>query len=824
MNDPQVADRERVLVLAPQPIDEALDQALSALAGAECLVCSDADELARRVDENTGALVITDEALAGGVRPLLEALQRQPSWSDVPILILLDRAALASSARVIDLLGNVMILERPVRAATLVSALRSSIRARRRQYDLRSRMEALRQSEERFRFLADNIPAFVWVAAPDGSLTYANGKWYEYAGISREDTRQWPLIVLHPEDRDIFLQRWARALAQGEDFELEVRCRRHDSVYRWFVVSASPLKGADGKIISWFGVTIDIHEQKQAERGARFLADASAALSEITDYQSTLRRIAGLAVPDFADWCVVDMLRDGDTLQRLAAMHVDPALVPLAFELSRRYPPRRDLSPVWRAVDTRQSQTDVCSEETLAESARDEGELELLRALGMRSMIAVPLCCRGSVFGVITFVCGGTERVYTEHEQRVAEYLARRASVAIDNATLYRELQDAHRRKDEFLATLAHELRNPLAPIRNALQVMRLTEDPDTVLQARAIMERQLEQMVRLIDDLLEVSRITRGQFSLRTERVDLATVVGNAVDTARPLIEGAGHKLIMKLPVQPVWLEADPVRLAQVFSNLLNNAAKYTERGGTIWLTAEEHDGRVLVSVRDTGIGIPAEYLSRVFDIFTQVEQSPMKTQGGLGIGLTLVKRLVEMHRGTVEARSDGPGMGSAFTVTLPVATAEQPAVEVAMTMEAGAAPAGRHRILVADDNADVAESLAMMLRLMGNEVRTVCDGLQAIEQTTAFAPEMVLLDIGMPGMDGYEAARRIRAQHWDRPLVLVALTGWGQEEDRRRSLAAGFDHHFTKPVSPVNLERLVSQLPPATLPGADVQLNIEL
>lgn len=820
MNDPHIADQEQVLVLAPQPVDEALGRALSEVVGADCVVCSDADELARRVDENTGALVITEEALAGGMRPLIESLQRQPSWSDVPILVLLDRAV-PSGGRVIDLLGNVMILERPVQAATLVSALRSSIRARRRQYDLRSRMEALRQSEERFRFLADNIPASVWVAAPDGSLRYANDKWYDYAGIARDDTRQWPLIVLHPEDRDLFLQRWAQALSRGEDFEIEVRCRRHDGVYRWFVVSASPLKGGNGEIVSWFGVTTDIHEQKQAERSARFLADASAALSEITDYRSTLRRIAGLAVPDFADWCAVDMLKDGGALHRLAVMHVDPARVPLAFELNRRYPQRREVSFIWRAIDTLQSQMEVYSDEALAALARDEGELELLRALGTRSAIAVPLCCRGSVLGVITFVCAGTERAYTSHEQRIAEYLARRAAVAIDNATLYRELQDAHRRKDEFLATLAHELRNPLAPIRNALQVMRLTEDRDTVLQAQAIMERQLEQMVRLIDDLLEVSRITRGQFSLRTERVDLATVIGNAVDTARPLIEAAGHKLIVKLPPQPVWLEADPVRLAQVFSNLLNNAAKYMERGGTIWLTAEQRDGDVLVSVRDTGMGIPAESLPRIFDIFMQVDQSPVKAQGGLGIGLTLVKRLVEMHQGSVEARSDGPGKGSAFTVTLPVAA--EPAAEAAAAAQ-DAVSSGRHRILVADDNADVAESLAMMLRLMGNEVRTVSDGTQAIEQTTAFAPEMIMLDIGMPGIDGYETARRIRAQHWDKPLILVALTGWGQEEDRRRSLAAGFDHHFTKPMSPADLERLVSRLPQPASADAEAQLNIEL
>jgi CheY-like chemotaxis protein len=290
----------------------------------------------------------------------------------------------------------------------------------------------------------------------------------------------------------------------------------------------------------------------------------------------------------------------------------------------------------------------------------------------------------------------------------------------------------------------------------------------------------------------------------------------------SRPVIEGAGHKLILKLPPQQIVLEADSVRLAQVFSNLLNNAAKYTEHGGTIWLTAEQQPGsKVRISVCDTGIGIPTELLPRIFDIFMQVDQPMLPGQRGLGIGLTLVKRLVEMHHGTVEAHSDGPGKGSVFTVTLPEAGFAKDSAKATMS---DVVSSGRHRILIADDNADIAESLAIMLRLMGHEVRTVSDGLQAIEQAMAFVPEMILLDIGMPGVDGYEAARRIRSQHWDKPLMLVALTGWGQEEDRRRSVVAGFDYHFTKPVNPADLERLVAQLPPAVPPGGDAQLSIDL
>jgi PAS domain S-box-containing protein len=824
MTDLRTAGHERILVLAPAAIDDALDPAALGAAGLRCVICDDVLALAAQLEGEAGALVLTEEALSrDSVQALADALQRQPSWSDIPVLLLCGPGG-DSLPRAIELLGNVMMLERPVRTTTLVSALRSSLRARRRQYDLRERMEALRQSEERFRFLSDYIPSFVWVTAPDGSLSYANEQWVEYAGLDRDDEgRSWPLAALHPEDRDFCLARWAQALREGREFELEARCRRHDGVYRWFMVRASPLKDGRGGIISWFGVTTDIHEQKQSEHAARFLADASAALGEITDYQGTLRRVAGLAVPGFADWCAVDMLKEDGTLHRLAVMHVDPARVPLAYELHRRYPRSHDddCGP-WRvAVTGRTELSSEISEDMLEQAARDADELALLRALGMRSAICVPLVSRGSVLGVISFVTADAGRRYGQGELRIAEDLARRAAVAIDNAMLYRELQDAHRRKDEFLATLAHELRNPLAPISNALQVMRLSDDESVIEQSRVIMERQTGQMVRLIDDLLDVSRITRGQFELRRERVALDAVIHNAIDTAQPLIDAAGHKLITRLPRQPVWLDADPVRLAQVFANLLNNAAKYMERGGTIWLSAAVHDGRLAVSVRDAGVGIPADALRSVFDMFMQVDRSLSRVHGGLGIGLTLVKRLVEMHGGTVEVSSEGADKGSAFTVTLPLAAAPGEDAGIAETAPP-AGGSGRRRILIADDNPDVAESLAMMLRLMGNEVRAVHDGAQAIEQAVAFAPELVLLDIGMPGLDGYEVARRIREQQWDRNLVLVALTGWGQEEDRRRSIDAGFDHHFTKPVNPAVLERLIARLPRAQPLAA--QLDIDL
>jgi CheY-like chemotaxis protein len=357
------------------------------------------------------------------------------------------------------------------------------------------------------------------------------------------------------------------------------------------------------------------------------------------------------------------------------------------------------------------------------------------------------------------------------------------------------------------LATLSHELRNPLAPIRNALHIIRLARNDGSVIEeARTMMERQLAQMVRLIDDLLDVSRITRGKLELRKERVELAKIINDAVETARPLIEELGHRLIIELPEEPVFFDADPVRLAQVFSNLLNNAAKYMDAGGRIWLSAERHGGEVTVMVRDTGMGIPPEAMPTIFDMFSQVDQSLERSRGGLGIGLTLVKRLVEMHGGRVEAQSDGFGSGSVFRARLPVVSSE---VEIhALKHAEPAVNRAKFRILVVDDNKDAAESIGMMLRLRGDELRTVHDGRHAVEEAAAFRPEIILLDIGMPHINGYEIARRVRQQWWGKDVILIALTGWGQDEDKERASRAGFDYHFTKPVNPSDLERLLGNL----------------
>jgi len=370
------------------------------------------------------------------------------------------------------------------------------------------------------------------------------------------------------------------------------------------------------------------------------------------------------------------------------------------------------------------------------------------------------------------------------------------------------EVREASRRKSEFLAMLAHELRNPLAPIRNGLQILRLAGNNSVAAaEARSMMERQFGQMVRLIDDLLDLSRITKGKIELRKQEFDLAAAVQDAVETSRPLIEASGHQLTVTLPPRPVYVDGDRTRLAQVFANLLNNSAKYTPQGGRISLLVERHGSDVVVTVKDNGVGIAADMLPKVFEMFTQVDHSLERSQGGLGIGLSLVRGLVEMHGGRVEVHSEGDGKGSEFIVRLSVLLSPG-RVRQQNGEDHSARCSSAYRILIVDDNKDSAISLGMMLELMGHETRMVHDGLAALEAALAFRPDVVLLDLGLPKLNGYEVCRRIREQPWGEAVVLIAQTGWGQEEDKCRSKEAGFNFHMVKPIDPDALEKLLAGL----------------
>ncbi len=433
---------------------------------------------------------------------------------------------------------------------------------------------------------------------------------------------------------------------------------------------------------------------------------------------------------------------------------------------------------------------------------------DLLCGLDSQSVICVPLATHRVTFGAITFVLSGTSRKYDEADLATAEDFAQRASIAIENARLYEEAKDADRRKDEFLATLAHELRNPLAPVRNALEIAR-TPDVDARVAERAltVIDRQVDHMVRLVDDLLDLSRLMRGKIQLRPERLLLKDVIARSIETALPLIDRHGHKLEVSVPKGPVALFADPVRLEQIISNLLDNAAKYTERGGVIKLRAKAHGDEVVIKVRDTGIGIDPKLLPHLFDLFRQAESSIDRSRGGLGIGLTLVRRLVDIHGGKVEARSDGPGTGAEFVVRLPLHKELAPAPEIIRT-DSGRIVEPQFRILVVDDNVDAAEMLSTLLRLDGHRVWMVHDGKAALDAAQAYRPEVILLDIGLPELNGYEVAKWLRAHEKNRHVTIIAMTGYGQERDCQRSLDAGCDAHLTKPVAPHALRTFLRDL----------------
>jgi signal transduction histidine kinase/ActR/RegA family two-component response regulator len=432
-------------------------------------------------------------------------------------------------------------------------------------------------------------------------------------------------------------------------------------------------------------------------------------------------------------------------------------------------------------------------------------EESLARPLGYREVLAIGLALDEAITASVTaYVCERDTHLRELEQERARE--SKRAQERLQEHA--QELKEADRRKNEFLAMLAHELRNPLAPIRNTLQIIKLKTPPDPDLQqAQQVIERQVQQMTRMVDDLLDVARITQAKIKLEPEPVELGTVVARAVEGCRPLVDARRHQLHVTLPTEPVWLHADPARLTQVLTNLLVNAAKYTDEGGRIELSAQREGEEVAIRVRDNGIGIPEELLPYLFLAFSQEERLSDRAQGGLGLGLALVRSLVDLHQGRVQVHSAGRGQGSEFVVYLPLLKGTPPSTPA--TSSPGTSKAPTRRILVVDDNRDSAETLALLLQFSGHDVRTAYDGPAALELAQAASPEVVLLDIGLPQMNGLEVARRMRQELGLKDTLLVALTGYGQDEDRRRSQEAGFDAHMVKPVDLDELHSLLARSP---------------
>ncbi len=537
------------------------------------------------------------------------------------------------------------------------------------------------------------------------------------------------------------------------------------------------------------------------EAGASFLAETSAILGSSLDYDATLARVARLSVPLLADLCAVDLLQEDGTTRRVARSRVnwhgfDP-VVPSGVPAILRS--RRSVL-VSRATDT-----------DLASAARNADQLAMFRALDLRSWMMVPLIARQRILGAITFVVTETDRRYGPADLALAESVAHRAAISIENARLYQEAQaaraeaeTANRLKDEFLAMLGHELRNPLGAISNAVHILERVKDArgGSGTHAREIIARQVQHLSGLIDDLLDVGRVVTGKIHLDRSPIDLYGAVDRALHTLVTAGKTSDH--VVALQGEPVWMDGDVTRVEQVVLNLVENALRYTPAGGSIRLEVFRQGTRAMLRVQDSGMGIRPELLPRIFDLFVQGDRALDRARGGLGIGLTLVKRLVELHDGRVEATSDGPGAGSVFTIGFPALP--DPALSVAT--EAAAAPVPSRRIAIIEDNADSRETLRVLLELQGHEIYEAADGPTGLELVLRVRPDVTFIDVGLPGLDGYEVARRIRAAPEGRDLRLIAVTGYGLQADQERARQAGFDSHLVKPVHPNRVNDVLRNL----------------
>ena len=639
------------------------------------------------------------------------------------------------------------------------------------------------QANAKFRAFFDQGAIFAGIMQLDGTVVEANQLSWEGCGFTREQVIGkvfWEGPWWAPSRALVErIQAGAAQAMAGRSFRAEMPYFVGDGSERMVDVSIQPIKDEDGRVIFLAPIGTDITDRRRVEADRERFATL---IENSTDFIG----ICGL------DGMPVYVNRAG-----LALVGLDDVEAARATPIAEFFFPEdrarimEQFFPI--ALDRGHAEIEVRFRHFKTHEAR----WMAYKVLALRDPAGRPTA-------IATVSQDVTDRKRMEDDLRV----------------LAAHLSEADRRKDEFLATLAHELRNPLAPIRNMLEVMKRADgDRGIIERALDTMERQLGQMVRLVDDLLDLNRISHNRLELRAAACDLASVIEQAVEASRPLVDAAGHDLRVTLPDEPLPLHADTARLTQVFANLINNSCKYTPPGGTIDVTARRDGDAATVSVRDDGLGIPADKVDKVFDMFMQVDHSAERSQGGLGIGLTLVKRLVEMHGGSIAVRSDGPGRGSEFAVRLPMSLEPH---EVAATNAGAVEPASRpRRIVVVDDNSDSAVSLAMLLEINGNETHTAHDGLAAIETIETHRPDVVLLDIGLPKLNGHEVCRRIRAQPWGKDITIIALTGWGQEDDRRRSAEAGFDGHLVKPVDYAALTSLLETLSPAAPPGTGTKLE---
>lgn len=627
---------------------------------------------------------------------------------------------------------------------------------------------------------------------------------YEIHGLEREtfggSVAHFARLV-HPDDRPRVKEAIRRALRDDHPDGMEFRAVRPDGEIIWLYTQAEVSRDETGRPVRMLGATVDITERKHAESS---LEQRFKELQTIYRLSAAVARAAKLEdIYDAAMSGLIDAVR----ADRASVLLFDDKNV-MRFQgwrgLSERYRRAVEGHSPWTPVDadaTPITVPDVTTDPALADLR------QTLLEEGIGALSFIPLVSGARVVGKFMIYYDGPHE-FSDDEQQVCQTIADHVAYAIERARSERALRESSRRKDDFLALLGHELRNPLGPLRNMLEVMGAVDlDSELLLRARRTMARQVDQLIRLVNDLLDVNRISRGVITLHPERLELRSLARDTADDFLPVFAEKQQELTVS-PGEPVVLRADAARVTQVLGNLLNNAAKFTDPGGRTTVEIERDGQTAVVRVRDTGIGIDPDRLPYIFDKFSRTgEPREERHLGGLGIGLTLAKRLVEMHGGTIEARSEGSGRGSEFIVRLPIVEDAVIETRVRPTNGEGANLARPRRILVVDDNRDAADALSTLLTLHGHEVHTAFDGLQAVEAAASWEPDVILLDLGLPKLGGLQAARRIRARQHRRPILLVALTGWSQDEDRRKTEHAGFDAHLVKPVSIGALTHLLAE-----------------
>jgi PAS domain S-box-containing protein len=679
----------------------------------------------------------------------------------------------------------------------------------------------VRQSEARYRTLVEASPTAqaVGTSNPEGYVIEDSPSWRALTGQTFEEMRGrgW-LQAVHPAFREAAERELDAAIADRRIYLMEFRLRMSDGTYRWFASKGVPVYDDDGVLREWIGTTSDIDQRRSTEEHLRFLARANELFASSLDYESTLRNLTQAAVPALADWCAVDMTvksTDG-AYERLAVAHVDPEKTDLAWEIYRTYKADLSADPIAQAIRSGKSQlVREIPDELLRSVASSAEHYAVMKELGLLSFMIVPLLGRRGALGAITFVSSDSLRLFTELDLSHAEEFARRAAVAIENAMLYRDAQDANRAKDDFLATLSHELRTPMTAILGWSRVLEEGGlDEETFASAIESILHSAQAQALLIEDVLDMSRIISGKMQMDPQPVDLADAVQAAMRTVQPAADAKGVILEMQRRPGASLVTGDPNRLQQIVWNLLSNAIKFTPRGGEVVTRVEQSGSFVRLTVRDTGKGIGPEFLPHVFEPFRQAENVTTRIHGGLGLGLAIARQLVELHGGNISAQSEGEGKGATFVIELPVRAvrtieAAQPASldrlarrpanisgDTAYPSLAGA------RVLVVDDQADARILVKTVLGRCGANVTTAASVSEAVGQLERGTTDIVVSDIAMPDADGFELIRHIRETR-KLSIPVIAMTAFGHAADQEKILAAGFTGYLKKPVEPIDLAR---------------------